>query len=132
MNSREATCLRSVFGGVCAWLASIALLHWVPMPIRFDSRFTAPMAGLALADCAFFVVLVYFLVRRRPIAERFPATAAIAMPVAFGDAIAMAYFKDFFPKLNTDGSGMFAAFLLLTTAVILATGLIAGSRVVRE
>jgi hypothetical protein len=45
MNTREATYLRLVFGGVCAWPASIALLHRVPMAIRFDSRFTAPIAS---------------------------------------------------------------------------------------
>jgi hypothetical protein len=67
-----------------------------------------------------------------PSLKGFQRLQPLQCPVAFGDAIAMAYFKDFFPRLNTDGSGMFAAFLLLTTAVILATGLIAGSRVVRE
>jgi hypothetical protein len=86
------------------------------------------MASLAIADCVFFAGLVYLLTRRKPVAERFPSTAAIVMPVAFGDAIAMAFFRDFFPKLDPDASGMFAAFLLLTTAVILATGLFAGSR----
>ena len=88
--------------------------------------------GLAIVNSVFFAGLVYFPIRRKPVAARLPSTAAIAMPVAFGDAIAMAFFKDFFPKLDPDASGMFAAFLLLTTAVILATGLFAGSRVARE
>jgi hypothetical protein len=112
--------------GIGAWLMSTALLHWLPVPISFDPRFTPMMAGFALANCAFFAAVVYLVIRRKPEAQRFAVCAAIVMPGAFGDAIAMAFFSDFFPKLDAAGSNMFAAFLLLTYAVILATGLFAG------
>jgi hypothetical protein len=125
------TYLRSVLTGAIAWLLSTAVLHWLPLPIPIDARFTSSMAVLAFANCAFFAVLVYILVRRKPVAERFPSTAAIVMPVAFGDAIAVAFFKDFFPTISPDASGMFAALLLLTTAVILTTGFISGLRLAR-
>jgi hypothetical protein len=118
---------RYVLIGVSAWLLSTALLHWLPVPIRFDPRFTPRMAGLALANCAIFASTVYLVIRRKPLVQRFAVCAAIVMPGAFGDAIAMAFFTDFFPKLNPDASNMFAAFLLLTYAVVLATGLFAAT-----
>ncbi len=129
MTSRPPMYLRSILAGVVAWLASILLLHWQSLPIHIEPRFTLHMALLAIGDCAFFGMVVYLLVRRKPAAERFPATAAIVLPVAFGDAIAMAFFGDFFPTVSPEASGMFAALLLLTSAVILATGFVAGLRV---
>lgn len=131
MKIPTLTYLKSVLMGAAAWLVSTAVLHWLPLPIRIDTRFTSRMAVLAVVNCSFFAVLVYLLVRRKPVAERFPSTAAIVMPVAFGDSVAVAFFKDFFPKLSPDASGMFAALLLLTTAVILTTGFISGLRTAR-
>jgi hypothetical protein len=126
MTIPTLTYVRSVLTGAAAWLVSTAVLHWLPPPIHIDARFTSRMAALALGNCSFFAVLIYLLVRRKPVAERFPSTAAIVMPVAFGDAIAVAFFKDFFPTISPDASGMFAALLLLTTAVVLTTGFISG------
>jgi hypothetical protein len=119
---------RSILTGTVAWVVSIAVLHWLPLPIRIDARFTPRMGELLLGNSIFFAVVVYRLVRRKPAAERFPAAAAIVMPVAFGDGVAMAFFPDFFPTLSPDAGAMFAAFLLLTSAVILATGFAAGLR----
>jgi hypothetical protein len=132
MTFPRPTYLRSVLTGATAWLVATALLHWLPLPIHIDTQFTLRMAALALANCSFFAVLVYLLVRRKPVAERFPSSAAIVMPVAFGDAIAVAFFKDFFPTISPAASGIFAAFLLLTSAVILATGFFAGLRIAEE
>lgn len=126
MKNPTPTHRRAILTGTGAWLLSSALLHWLPLPIRIDARFTPHMAVLLAGNCAFFAVVVYSLVRRKPAAERFPAAAAIVMPVAFGDGVAMAFFPDFFPTLNPEVGGMFAAFLLLTSAVILATGFVAG------
>jgi len=128
MTSHPPMYLRSLIAGVVAWLTSTLLLHWQSLPIRVEPRFTPHMALLAIGDCAFFGMAVYLLVRRKPAAERFPATAAIVLPVAFGDAIAMAFFGDFFPAVSPAASGMFAALLLLTSGVILATGFVAGLR----
>ena len=128
MTSSRPSYIRYVLVGAGAWVVCTALLHWLPLRIRFDAHFTPRMAALALANSAFFSALVYLVVRRRPVAQRFTATAAIAMTAGFGDAIAMAFFPTFFPQLSADGGSMFAAFLLLTNAVIMATGLFAGSR----
>lgn len=131
MTTATATHLRSVITGAAAWLVATALPHWLPLPLQLDSRFTLKMAALVLGNCSFFTLAVYLLVRRKPTPERFPAAAAIVMPVAFGDGFAMAFFKDFFPRVNPDAGAMFAALLLLTSAVILATGLVAGLRTTR-
>jgi hypothetical protein len=131
MTKPTPTYRKSIFMGTAAWLASAAVLHWLPLPIRIDTRFTSRIAVLAFVNCSFFAALVYLLVRHKPVAERFPSTAAIVMPVAFGDALAVAFFNDFFPKISPDASGMFAALLLLTTAVILTTGFISGLRIAR-
>jgi hypothetical protein len=127
MTNVRPSYVRYVLVGAGAWLLSTALLHWSPVPIRFDPRFTPRMAGLALANCTFFALLAYFLIRRKPLAQRFAVCAAIVMPGVFGDAISMAFFTSFFPRLNADGSNMFAAFLMLTYAVVLATGLFAAT-----
>jgi hypothetical protein len=113
---------------VVAWLISAVVLHWLPLPIPIEAQFSRKMATLALGNSAFFGLVVYALVRRKPAAERFPASAAIVLPVAFGDAIGMAFFGDFFPTASPAASGMFAALLLLTSAVILGTGWVAGLR----
>jgi hypothetical protein len=128
MNTVRASYRRALVVGASAWALSTAILHWFPLPLHFDDAPTARALLLALADGAFFGAVVYALVRRRPAAERFPTTAAIALPVAFGDALGMAFWKTVFPQLNPDGAGMFAAFLLLTIGVVMATGLLAGSR----
>ncbi|HTX24364.1 MAG TPA: DUF5367 family protein [Steroidobacteraceae bacterium] len=127
MRSAHPTYLRPLLIGVAGWLICTAALRWAPMPIRFGTRLTPATLGLVCADCAFFAALAYLIARRLPAAERFARLAAIVLPVVFGDAVAMAFFKEFFPRLHPEESGMFAAFLLLTTAVILATGLCAGS-----
>jgi hypothetical protein len=132
MTSSTPTYFRSVLIGAAAWLVATALLHSLPLPLLIDAEFTPKMAALALANSAIFAVLVYFLVRRKPGPQRFPASAAIVMPVAFGDAIAVAFARDFFPGLSPNASGMFAAFLLLTSAVILATGYCAGLHTVPD
>jgi len=120
------TYVRSIVTGAVAWLISVVVLHWLPLPIPIEPQFSRKMAALAVGDCAFFGLIVYALVRRKPVAERFPASAAIVLPVAFGDALGMAFFGDFFPTVSPAASGMFAALLLLTSAVILGTGLVAG------
>jgi len=126
MKIERPTYLRSVLIGAMAWLAATAMLHWLPLPITIDAEFTPRMAALALANCSFFALLVYLIVRRKPAAERFPSAAAIIMPVAFGDAIGVAFLRDFFPTISPDASGMFGALLLLTSAAVLVTGYIAG------
>ncbi len=126
MTNPTPTYRKSVLTGIAAWLASVIALHWLPLPIRIDPVVTPRVAALALANSVVFAVVVYLVVRRKPAAERFPSTAAIVMPVAFGDAIAIAFSKDFFPQISPDASGMFAALLLLTSAVILATGFFSG------
>lgn len=127
MNTVRVSSRRALVAGFSAWALSTAILHWFPLPLHFDGAPTLRMLVLALADGAFFGAVVYVLVRRRPAAERFPTTAAIALPVACGDALGMAFWKSVFPQLNAEGAGMFAAFLLLTIAVVMATGLLAGS-----
>jgi hypothetical protein len=123
---KRPTYVRSILTGVVAWLVSIVLLHWLPLPIPLEAHFSRKMAALVVGDSAFFGLIVFALVRRKPAAERFPASAAIVLPVAFGDAIGMAFFGDFFPTVSPAASGMFAALLLLTSAVILGTGWVAG------
>jgi len=120
------TYVRSIVTGAVAWLISVVVLHWLPLPIPIEAQFSRKMAALAVGDSLFFGLIVYALVRRKPAAERFPASAAIVLPVAFGDALGMAFFGDFFPTVSPAASGMFAALLLLTSAVILGTGLVAG------
>ena len=128
MTPSRSIHVRYMLAGAGAWVLCTALLHWLPLPIRLDTGFTPAIAVLALANGGFFGALVYLAVRRRPIDQRFTASAVVAMTAAFGDAIAMAFFPSFFPKLNADAGSMLAALLLLTNAVILATGLYAGSR----
>jgi hypothetical protein len=127
MSTRRSRYLRPILIGVIGWSASTAALRWSPLPIRLGTSVTGATAAWALLDCAFFAALFYWIARPVPVAERLATVAAIALPVAFGDAVSMAFFRDFFPRMNPEESGTLAAFLLLTTAVILATGLIAGS-----
>jgi hypothetical protein len=127
MTTAPPRYIRPILIGAIAWLVCTALLRWSPVPIRFGTSLSAATLAWAFADCVLFAALFYLIARRVPVAERFPSLAAIVTPVAFGDAVSLAFFKDFFPRLNPAESGMFAAFLLLTTGVILATGLITGA-----
>ena len=128
MTNPAPTYRQSILIGSAAWLASIGALHWLPLPIRIDPVVTPRVAAIALANSVVFAAVAYLLVRRKPAAERFPSTAAIVMPVAFGDAIAIAFFRNFFPTISPDAGAMVAALLLLTSAIILTTGFLSGLR----
>lgn len=108
--------------GAAGWVLATALLHWLPVPLRLDPQFTPRAAALMAADGAVFATAIYLLMRRVPAAERLSACAALIMPGLLGDAAGMAFFGDFFPNINADGSNLLAALLLLTYAVIVATG----------
>jgi hypothetical protein len=66
------------------------------------------------------IVLLHWLQLPIPIEAQFSRSMAA---LAVGDS---AFFGDFFPTVNSAASGMFAALLLLTSAVILGTGWVAG------